>query len=255
MIMFKGKVVLVTGASAGLGREIALTFGRYGAIVGLMARRKERLSQLAAEIDNLGGTGIILKADLTSRAEVDEAFDTFVKEFGQMDVLINNAGMGIFGRKPSTDEYMKMYQVNVHAVYQLSLKAFPYLEKTKGVIINIGSSVVERPFAGELVYAATKGAVTAMTTSMAATFGKAGVRVNLIQPGVIDSEFNFAAGLPLEMVERVHQASIGLNALVKTGNPADVAKAACFLASEQAAFITGATLKVDGGLSLGVIKP
>jgi NAD(P)-dependent dehydrogenase (short-subunit alcohol dehydrogenase family) len=132
--------------------------------------------------------------------------------------------------------------------------ALPYLEKTNGNIINFGSMVTERSVAGEFVYNSTKGAVKAMTKAMAGTWGKKGVRVNLIQPGIIETDFNIAAGLPSEIVKENYDASKELNELPLTGTPEDVVNAAIFLASDQARFITGINFKVDGGISLASIR-
>jgi NAD(P)-dependent dehydrogenase (short-subunit alcohol dehydrogenase family) len=252
--MFKGKTVLITGASSGLGRAMALAFAKQGAVVGMAARRLERLHSLEKEINMLGGKALALQVDVTDEQSLQSGVDTLLEHSGRLDVLINNAGTGIFGRTPSEREYKLIYDTNVHAVYKLSQMALPYLQQTAGNIINIGSSVTERPFAGELVYSATKGAVTALTSAMAATYGKKGVRVNLIQPGVVASEFNVTAGLPPELDDLVYAKSADLNALATTGVPGDVAEAALFLASDRAKFITGEVLKVDGGITLAAIR-
>ncbi|KIL36550.1 hypothetical protein SD71_07305 [Cohnella kolymensis] len=252
--MFRGKTVLITGASSGLGREMSLAFAKQGAVVGTAARRLERLRLLGKEIDTFGGKAVVLQVDVTDEQSLKAGLDVLLDQTGRLDVLINNAGTGIFGRTPSQREYKLIYDTNVHAVYQLSELALPYLQQTGGNIINIGSSVTERPFAGELVYTATKGAVKALTSAMAATYGKRGVRVNLIQPGVVASEFNVTAGLPPELDDMVYTKSADLNALATTGEPCDVAEAALFLASDRARFITGEVLKVDGGLTLAAIN-
>ncbi|WP_369405501.1 SDR family NAD(P)-dependent oxidoreductase [Aneurinibacillus tyrosinisolvens] len=192
------------------------------------------------------------------KASIDEelkaALEKLLSMCSRLDVLVNNAGIGVFGRTPTDEEFNQIFDVNVKAVYKLSLLGLPHLEKTSGNIVNLGSAVVERPFANELVYMASKGAVAALTKGMAASWGKQGVRVNLIQPGVIASDFNVTAGIPVEIANKMNQFSKGLNALNTTGNPEDVAQAVLFLASEQARFITGATLNVDAGLTLGTIR-
>lgn len=249
--MLNGKVALVTGASAGIGREIARLFAANGAVVGLMARRADRLEGLMSEIEAAGGRALALPTDLADPAALEAGLERLVAETGRLDVLVNNAGTGVFGRAPTDEEFDRILAVNVKAVWQLSRLALPHLERTRGTILNLGSTVVERPFAGELVYAASKGAVAAMTRSMAATWGKRGVRVNLLQPGVVESEFTVAAGLPPTVAAAAHAASVERNALDITGEPTDVAQAALFLTSERARFITGATLNVDGGFVLG----
>jgi NAD(P)-dependent dehydrogenase (short-subunit alcohol dehydrogenase family) len=253
--MYHGKTVLITGTSSGLGRDMAFSFAKQGAFVGMMARRLDRLQEMETEIAALGGKALALQVDVTNTEALHHALQLLIEKTGRLDVLVNNAGIGVFGRAPNSEEYLKIYDVNVHSVYRLSIMAIPFLEKTKGSILNIGSTVTERPFAGELVYNATKGAVTALTKAMAATYGKNGIRVNLIQPGVIASEFNVTAGLPPEIDQMAHITSEHLNALPATGIANDVAEAAVFICSDRARFITGEVLKVDGGITLAAIRP
>lgn len=253
--MFQGKTILITGASSGLGKAMAIAFAREGAFVGMIARRLDRLQEIETEIAAVGGQAMAMEVDVTDSSALEQALQMLLKKTGRLDVLVNNAGIGVFGRAPTPDEYRQIYEVNVHAVYRLSQMVIPYLEKTKGSIINIGSSVTERPFAGEFVYSATKGAVTALTRSMAATYGKLAIRINIIQPGVIASEFNTSAGIPPELDQMLYAGSEQLNALPTTGIADDVADAALFLCSEKARFITGEVLKVDGGITLAAIRP
>jgi 3-oxoacyl-[acyl-carrier protein] reductase len=252
--MLQGKVALITGASSGIGKALAQAFAQQGAAVGLIARRAERLEALARDLEGAGGAALALPGDITDEAFLASAIDRLVSRFGGLNVLVNNAGMGLFGPGPLTAaQFDQVFAVNVRAVYQLSRLALPHLERAGGAVINLGSAATERPFAGELVYMASKGAVAAMTRGMAATWGARGVRVNLIQPGVVESEFLEAAGLPAGVAAAMHQASARLNALPATGRAQDVAGAALFLASDQARFITGATLNVDGGFTLAAV--
>lgn len=246
--------MLITGASSGLGREMAFAFSREGANVGLMARRKEELEKIVDIIKSNGGEALAIPVDLTHSEDLENGFMTFVNHFGSIDTLVNNAGAGIFGRKITEQDFIKLFMLNVHSIYKLSMLAHPYLKMVKGTIINIGSSVVERPFAGEFIYSASKGAVTTMTKTMAVTWGADGIRVNLIQPGVIKSGFNVSAGIPEGVDEVLCQNSQNLNALGRKGEAEDVASAAVFLASPHAKFITGEVLKVDGGITLAGIK-
>lgn len=246
--------VLITGASSGLGKEMAFAFSREGARVGLMARRKEELEKIVDEIKGFGGEALAIPVDLTNSEELEKSFMTFVNYFGSIDVLVNNAGAGIFGRKITEQDFIKLFMLNVHSVYKLSMLAHPYLKMVNGTIINIGSSVVERPFAGEFIYSASKGAVTTMTKTMAATWGPDGIRVNLIQPGIIKSGFNVSAGIPEDVDDSLYQNSQKLNALPSKGDADDVARAAVFLASPDSKFITGEVLKVDGGITLAGIR-
>jgi NAD(P)-dependent dehydrogenase (short-subunit alcohol dehydrogenase family) len=252
--MFTGKVVLVTGASAGIGRVVAEAFAAQGAKVGLLARRADRLEAVSAAIAARGGVALPLPADVGREEDLKAAVDRLVAHFGRLDVLVNNAGAGIFGRTPSAAEFDRIFAVNVRAVWSLSLLALPHLRESGGNIVNLGSAVIERPFAGELVYLASKGAVAAMTRGMAATWGPLGVRVNLVLPGVIESEFLTAAGLPPEVAEAHYKVSEQLNALPTTGRAEDVAKAVLYLASDQARFVTGAELRVDGGFALAAVR-
>ncbi|AKF86732.1 NAD(P)-dependent dehydrogenase, short-chain alcohol dehydrogenase family [Myxococcus fulvus] len=248
------RVALVTGASAGLGRAIASRLGEEGWTVGLVARRRERLEVLAGELRALGAQAHVLAGDLRDSRFAQQAVDTLVRFTGRLDLLVNNAGAPTSSREPvATDaELDAAFALNVRAAYRLSQLALPHLRATRGCVVNIGSAGVARTVPLDLMYLVSKGAVETLSRGLAKTWAPLGVRVNTVSPGLVETEILQATGMSRED-GHAHflQARAAMQPLPHEGQPGDVAHAVSFLASPQAAFITGATLHVDGGMSLG----
>jgi NAD(P)-dependent dehydrogenase (short-subunit alcohol dehydrogenase family) len=243
-----GKVALITGAATGIGRASALLFTQAGAKVALADERAPELAQTAQTIRAAGGEVESLTADLSRPADCAAVVARAVAAFGRLDVLLNNAGVGtmIVGGTVETirlEHWDLAQDVNVRAIYLVSGAAVPHMRRAGGAIVNIASvsafrGSVERP---SHAYAASKGAVLALTRSMAASYGRD--RVNAICPGTIRTR------LTADIVERVETAAKegrGIP-LGRVGEPEDIARCALFLASDDAAFISGAHLVVDGG--------
>lgn len=246
----KGKVVLITGAATGIGRASALLFSRAGAQVALADVRAPELEQTTEAVRAAGGNVTALTADLARPDDCAAVVASAVEAFGRLDVLLNNAGVGtmVVGGTVETiglEHWDLAQDVNVRAIYLLSRAAVPHLRGTGGAIINIASvsafrGSVERP---SHAYAASKGAVLALTRAMAASYGRHRIRVNAICPGTIRTR------LTVDIVERVESAAKegrGIP-LGRVGEPEDIARCALFLASDDAAFISGAHIVVDGG--------
>ncbi len=245
-----GKVALITGAATGIGRASALLFAQAGAKVALADVRAPELAVTVETLRAAGGEVESLAADLSRPADCAAVVGKAVAAFGRLDVLLNNAGVGtmVVGGTVETiglEHWDLAQDVNVRAIYLVSRAAVPHMKRAGGAIVNIASvsafrGSVERP---SHAYAASKGAVLALTRAMAASYGRDRIRVNAICPGTIRTR------LTADIVERVETAAKegrGIP-LGRVGEPEDIARCALFLASDAAAFISGAHIVVDGG--------
>jgi meso-butanediol dehydrogenase/(S,S)-butanediol dehydrogenase/diacetyl reductase len=243
----EGKVAIITGAAMGIGRASALLFARAGARVALVDSREAELVRTAADVAGAA----TLVADLARPEDCAAVVAGAVRAFGRVDVLLNNAGVGtmVVGGTVETislDHWDLAQDVNVRAMYLVSRAAVPAMRSAGGgAIVNISSvsafrGSVERP---SHAYAASKGAVLALTRAMAASYGRDGIRVNAICPGTIRTR------LTADIVERAERAAREGHGipLGRVGEPEDIARCALFLASADAAFVSGAHLVADGG--------
>ena len=245
----KDKVVMITGAAGGLGSEMARLLCKNGAKVFILDLDEERGKQTAAEIVAGGGAAWFFKADVTSEADWKAAVDKAVETCGKLDVLVNNAGINI--RKPveemSIDEWCTMMKVNTGSAFLGCKYAIPVMRKQGGgVIINTSSvcGLVGHKFTPE-AYTATKGAVTMLTKAIASRYAKDGVRCNSIHPSTVDTPFvQVLFKDPERKAERLGEVPLG-----RLATAADVANAVLYLASEEASFINGVALPVDGGVT------
>ncbi len=238
-----GKVALVTGGGKGIGAAIARRLAAEGAAVMITyAASAEQARAVVAGIEAAGGTAFAMRADAADAAAVEAAVEETVLRFGRIEILVNNAAMGVPAVIGETrlEDYDRCFAVNVRAVF-VAMQAAARQMKAGGRIITIGSVNGDRiPFTGGAVYAATKAAVAGLTRGAARDLGPRGITVNVIQPGPIDTDMNPADG-PWSGPAK---AAIALG---HYGEPGDVAALVAFLASQEAGFITGATLNVDGG--------
>jgi len=245
-----GKVAIITGAATGIGRASALLFARAGARVALADLREPELTRTAAEVRAAGGEVESIPADLARPDDCAAVVATAIDAFGRLDVVLNNAGVGtmVVGGtvETITREHWDLAQdVNVRAIYLVSRAAVPHMRPAGGAIVNIASvsafrGSVERP---SHAYAASKGAVLSLTRAMAASYGRDGIRVNAICPGTIRTRLTADI---VERVERSAKEGHGIP-LGRVGEPEDIARCALFLASDDASFISGAHIVVDGG--------
>jgi NAD(P)-dependent dehydrogenase (short-subunit alcohol dehydrogenase family) len=247
----RGKVALVTGAATGIGRASALLFARAGARVALADVRGPELERTAADLRAAGGETTSIVADLARPGDCAAVAEATVRAFGRLHVLLNNAGVGtmVVGGTVETitlEHWDLAQDVNVRAMYLVSGAAVPHMrEAGGGAIVNISSvsafrGSVQRP---THAYAASKGAVLALTSAMAASYGRDGIRVNAICPGTIRTR------LTADIVDRAERAAREGHGipLGRVGEPEDIAQCALFLASDGASFISGAHIVVDGG--------
>ncbi|MBI2655777.1 3-oxoacyl-[acyl-carrier-protein] reductase [Candidatus Woesearchaeota archaeon] len=241
-----GKVALVTGASRGIGRAIAVELARQGADVIINYNKNEKEAmEVVNEIKKHGARCIALKADVSNFDEVKSMFDSIKKEFGFIDILVNNAGiiMDKTLQNMDADVWNKVIKINLNGVYNMTKHALPLLRK-KGRIISIGSIVGIYGNFGQVNYAASKAGIIGFSKSLAKELGRHGITVNVIAPGFIETEI--LNSLP-DAKKKELSKSIPLGNL---GNPEDIANLAAFLASEKSSYITGEVICVDGGLML-----
>ena len=244
----ENKVVIVTGASKGIGAGIAKQMGAEGAkIVVNYSLDKESAYVVADEITRTGGTAIAVQGDVSKAEDVEKLFEATKKAFGKLDVLVNNAGIYEFATLDGFTEssYRRIFDINVLGLILTSQAAIKVFDAKGGSIINISSFASTRPEAYSLIYAASKGAVDNITTSLSQELGPKNIRVNSIRPGGILTEGVAKLGVT-EEADSIKQI-ISRTALGRMGTPKDIGELAVFLASNEAYFITGQKIEVSGG--------
>jgi NAD(P)-dependent dehydrogenase (short-subunit alcohol dehydrogenase family) len=251
------RVVIVTGASQGIGRAIAVAFGEQDDVVVLAARNRERLEETAASVASVGGRPLIVETDVTDRTSVEAMVGCVLDAHARIDVLVNNSGVGgPSGRLWDVDleEWKSTFEVNVFGVFLVSRAVVPVMaDQGSGSVIVIGSISGKRPLYGRSSYTTSKAALIGLTRTLAAEAGEQGVRVNLVSPG-------FVAGPRLDWVIQAQAEARGSTAaevraefenespMSRLTEAADVARAVVFLASPDATGITGADLNVNSGV-------
>lgn len=249
MANLQGKVALVTGASKGIGAGIARELARRGAAVAVnYAGSQAAAEKLVAEIKAAGGKAIAVQADLSNPDSIGPFVEKVARELGPIDVLVNNAGIYEFGaiETVTPDHFHKQFNVNVLGLLLTTQAALKHFNSEGGSIINIGS-VAAAGIGGGAVYSATKGAVDSISAALAQELGPRKIRVNSLNPGMVETEGVHAAGILGSDFEK--QAVAG-TPLGRIGQPKDIADAAAFLASSDAAWINGQTIQAAGGYRL-----
>lgn len=251
-----GRRVVVTGASSGLGAHVVRHLAGLGADVLAAARRTDRLAALAAELVAAPGRVVACRTDVTVDPDVRQMVDAAVAAFGGIDALVNNAGSEIQAPiETLPDEAFEgMLAANVRSVFLCTRAALPELRRSRGVVINLGSTVVSRPPRGRFGYVASKGAVEAMSRALALDLGRDGIRVNVIRPGIIPSELR---GLTEDAERARFQTGVPFpkQALKSVGDGLDVARAVAWLVGDGGRWVTGTVIDIDGGYVLGAADP
>jgi 3-oxoacyl-[acyl-carrier protein] reductase len=246
MFSLKGRVALVTGASSGLGTQFARALADNGAAVALVARRVDRLKALKEEIEKKGGKAIAVEADATDRAAMARTFDAAEKAFGTVTILVNNAGIAHGGRavEMPPEEWRKVLATNLDAVFFWAQEGARRMlaAKQRGSIVNIASVLGLAVAKGAVAYATAKAGVVQVTKALAVELAFKGVRVNAIAPGWFVTEINDDYLLSEKGTEIKREIPMG-----RFGNEGDLDGALLLLASDAGAYITGATIVVDGG--------
>merc|ERR1711872_608494 len=249
MASLAGKVAVITGASSGIGAATAKLFAQRGASLVLTGRNQENLEKVASACAGAAGKPLTIIANLDKEKEVENIVKETVDKMGSLDILVNNAGILEMGtiENSSLEQYDKIMNTNVRAIYQLTMLAVPHLVKTQGCIVNVSSVNGLRSFPGVLAYNISKSALDQFTRCVALELAPKKVRVNSVNPGVIVTELQKTGGLDDEKYAKFLEHSKTTHALGRVGQPEEVAKAICFLASDNATFSTGVCLPVDGG--------
>lgn len=242
-----GKVAVVTGASKGIGASIALHLAAAGAsVVVNYSSSREGADRVVEEIRGRGGQAVAVQANLAEEEEVRRLFTEAREAFGPLDILVNNAGIYEFAPLEgiTAEHFHRQFNVNVLGLIFATQEAVKHLKPAGGSIVNISSVVSTYAVPNAAVYSATKAAVDAVTRSLAKELGPRGIRVNAINPGMVETEGTHTAGIAGSDWQRevAQQTPLG-----RTGQPQDIATAAVFLASDGAAWITGQTLQISGG--------
>ncbi len=246
MKRFEGKAAVVTGATSGIGAATAKRLAEEGAAVALVGRNEARGVALAEEIGTAGGKAVFIRCDVSSEEEVRALAERVRSELGRLDILFNNAGVMLpsmeIERMP-VEDWRKTFDINITGMFFVTRYLKPLLLESKGCIINNGSIAGMQHYAAgrSYAYSASKAAVIQFTHQMAKNYGEEGVRVNCICPGIIDT--------PIlgDRDRKVYAERIPLGYVAP---PEEVAKVVAFLASEDASYLTGVVLPVDGGASI-----
>ncbi|XP_059045159.1 3-oxoacyl-[acyl-carrier-protein] reductase FabG-like [Achroia grisella] len=248
---FKNKVVIITGASSGIGTATALMFANQSAKVVLVGRNEKALQDVAKKCETSKGIKpLIVKAELSVDDDLKNIIDQTINVYGRIDVLVNNAGVGVQGSiRDGIEPYDRVMSTNVRAVYYLTSLATPYLVKTKGNIVNVSSVAAFKPIRDMnfLPYCTSKAALDQITKCVAAELGRDGVRVNSVNPGATRTPFAQAAGLTLEQQNELYKAREQTLPLGKMAESEDVADLILYLASDRAKSITGSIYVIDNG--------
>jgi 3-oxoacyl-[acyl-carrier protein] reductase len=243
-----GKVAVVTGASKGIGAAIARELAAEGAsVVVNYSSSKSGAAGVVSEIVAQGGRAVAIQADVARKADIDRLFTGTKTAFGRLDILVNNAGIYEFAplEQITEEHFHKQFNLNVLGLILTTQEALKYFSPDGGSIINISSVVSTLTPPGSSVYSGTKGAVDAVTGSLARELGPRKIRVNAIRPGLVETEGTHAAGFASGDFKKEFETQTSLG---RIGQPKDIATAAVFLASPDSSWITGETLLVAGGV-------
>ncbi|XP_059614983.1 uncharacterized oxidoreductase TM_0325-like [Phlebotomus argentipes] len=248
---FEGKVVLITGASSGIGAGTAELFAKEGARLAISGRNEERLRETLGKCKSptSGRSHVIIKGDVTNEEDAKKIINNTIAHFGQLDVLVNNAGILESGsiEETSLEQYDRIMNTNVRSLYHLTMLAVPHLVKTKGNIVNVSSVAGTRSFPNVLAYCMSKSAVDQFTKCTALDLAPKQIRVNAVNPGVIITDIHKRGGMDDKTYEEFLERGKGTHALGRVGTVDEVAEGIAFLASDKASFITGSNLPVCGG--------
>jgi NAD(P)-dependent dehydrogenase (short-subunit alcohol dehydrogenase family) len=249
MRQLDGKVALITGGGVGIGEATARLFAREGAAVVITGRRKEIIERVARQIEEAKGRALAVAGNVADEAHVRDAVGQTVRTFGKLNILVNNAGIGAFGKTlHETDDatWEEVLATNLTGVFRITKAAIPEMLKAGGgSIVNVSSiaSLVGIPLSA--AYSATKGALDALTRCLAVEYAKQGIRCNGVNPGLVDTPM--AAGLLNDPARRAEV--LATYPLGRPGTSQEVAKLILYLASDDSAWVTGSLFTIDGGMT------
>lgn len=243
------KIAVVTGASSGIGRATALLFARNGCDVVALGRNESELNSLRDDARDTSGSIRIHLGDITELSQVDRLVSDTIDAFGRIDVLVNAAGIIKSGNIENTtlDDWDKMMNINLRSIFYLMQKCIPYLEATKGNVVNVSSVTGTRAFPNVLAYCVSKAATDQLTRCTALELAPKGVRVNAVNPGVVVTNLHKRGGMSEEDYAKFVENANNTHPIGRPGSAEEVAELIYFLASDKASWITGATYAIDGG--------
>lgn len=246
---FKDKIVLVTGASRGLGRAIAIAYSKLGArVIGNYNKSKEEALALVKELNSAGNSIEVIQADVSKSRETENMVDEILRKHGHVDILINNAGIRKDGflAVMSEEDWDDVINVNLKSVFNVTKwVSRAMVAERKGKIVNISSVSALKGVSGQANYSASKGGIISFTRSVAVELARFGIQVNVVVPGLIETDMSSG------MDEKRRNEILSHIPLARIGKLEDVVSGVIFLSSQEADYITGYTLTVDGGLSIG----
>lgn len=254
MFDLTGKIALVTGAASGIGEAIAFTFARQGAFVYAADIDEANGQRVAAEIGGDGGRAAFLKLNVAEQKDCLNAVEVVQAEHGRLDILVNNAGLGHVGNILGTtvDDLDRLYAVNVRGMFDLTKVFIPgMIERKYGVIVNMSSVGGVAAVSDRIAYCTTKFAVVGFTKCLALDHALQGIRANCICPGRVETPFVKARLAEYPDPEKAYRDMAATQALGRMGKPEEIAAAALYLASDEAAFVTGSALIIEGGFTVG----
>jgi NAD(P)-dependent dehydrogenase (short-subunit alcohol dehydrogenase family) len=247
---FKGKVILITGGTSGIGRATAIAFAERGADVVVAGRRETEGAETVALIEKAGGKGLFVRTDVTVESEVASLVTRTRERFGKLDFAFNNAGIGGEGQggiSGTAETYDRIMNINVRGVFFSMKHQIPaMLLSGGGAIVNNASVLGLRPRAGSPIYSASKAAVIGLTKSVALEFAPKGVRVHAICAAIIETDMT----AKLRSDDQMHRYMMDRHPVGRFGQPEEVAAAVLYLCSPEATFLTGVALPIDGGFAL-----
>jgi NAD(P)-dependent dehydrogenase (short-subunit alcohol dehydrogenase family) len=250
MTRLEGKVAIVTGGNAGIGEALAKRFADEGAAVVITGRRQSELDRVMSGIRHNRGKGLSVAGSVTDEVHVQNVAQRALDSFGRIDILINNAGVGEFGKRlHETDDAMwaTTLDVNLTGVFRMTRAVVPQmLKQGRGAIVNISSVASLVGIPGSSAYSASKGGVDAFTRAIAIDYAKDGIRCNVVNPGLIDTPM----AAPLMANPDMLQPILSHYALQRPGTPEEVANMVLYLASDEAGWVTGGTFTIDGGMTV-----
>jgi NAD(P)-dependent dehydrogenase (short-subunit alcohol dehydrogenase family) len=249
---FRGKTVVVTGATSGIGRAAAEAFAREHASIVLVGRNESVLTEVSGVVRAVGGEATTCAADLTSPASADAVVRAAIDAYGHLDVLVNAAGVIASGTLEQTTDAVwdEMIGVNLSAPFRLMRAAAPHLRARKGAVVNVSSVNGLRSFPGVLAYCVSKAGVDHLTRCAAIEMAPLGVRVNAVNPGVTVTNLHRRSGMDEQKYTAFLERSKETHPLGRPGKPEEIAELIVFLASDRAGWMTGETIPIDGGRHL-----
>lgn len=248
-LSFEGKVAIVTGATSGIGKATARALANHRCDVMLTGRNQVKLIELEEEISSTGVRCQVMAGDIRDHQFRSRLIEETVTRLGQMDILINSAGVIQMGTIENTpmEEYDRLMDINLRSIFHLTQLAIPYLERTKGNIVNVSSVAGLRSFPGIISYCISKAGLDQLTRCAALELAPKGIRVNAVNPGVVVTSLHTNSGMTEDQYQSFLEKGKETHPIGRVGTPEEVADLILFLASESAGWITGVTYSIDGG--------